>query len=321
MSPVTQYIYDGVRWQSETAGASITSAADLPAYPPNHGALGSYKPSATTTGVPAGTALTRYPAVGSADIIVTTPGTVLDSLDIHGSVIVQAADVTIKRCIVRAKLVTTNTACVMAVDSRCLRLVVQDCKLMPEFPSVWINGINGHDFTLLRCDISKCVDGAGLFKTSAPGTNLAVVIQGNYIHDLSWFSPDPNHLSDNQTHNDGIQIQGGLGAVIQGNNIQSFRMGTTTVALSCVLLNDNVGKTGNHIIESNWFGGGYVPINALDTSCGGSNYGRFWKNKFDGNSFQRLTVRRLSTLIWDFGIGTANQNTYSDTGAPITVRT
>jgi hypothetical protein len=190
--------------------------------------------------------------------------------------------------------------------------------IKPEFPSLWVNGINGHDFTLLRCDISQVVDGAGLYNTFAPGTDLRVKIQSSYIHDLAYYSPDPNH-SDNQTHNDGIQVQGGLGAVIQGNNIQSFRVGTTTVVLSCMLFNDNVGRCGNHVIEDNWFGGGYVPINALDSSLGTSNLGRFWRNKFDGTSYKRLTVRRLASVVWDFGIGTVNQNTYVDTGRTISV--
>jgi hypothetical protein len=48
--------------------------------------------------------------------------------------------------------------------------------------------------------------------------------------------------------------------------------------------------------------------------------GRFWRNKFEGTSYQRLTVRRLPSLVWDFGAGTVNQNIYTDTGQAITVR-
>ena len=52
---------------------------------------------ATTTGVPVGTALT----VHQGDITVTQAGTVIDRLDVHGSIIVKANNVTIKRSFIR----------------------------------------------------------------------------------------------------------------------------------------------------------------------------------------------------------------------------
>src|ERR1700712_329396 len=55
------------------------------------------KPGATNTGVPVGTRLT----VVNGDLNVTKNGTVIDSMDIHGFVKINANNVTIKRSIVR----------------------------------------------------------------------------------------------------------------------------------------------------------------------------------------------------------------------------
>ncbi|HEU5223287.1 MAG TPA: hypothetical protein VFU07_06345, partial [Candidatus Lumbricidophila sp.] len=60
----------------------------------------------TKAGVPAGTVLTRH----DGDIYVTTPGAVLDSLDVYGKVIIQANNVTIKNSIVRGMANPTYTA-------------------------------------------------------------------------------------------------------------------------------------------------------------------------------------------------------------------
>ena len=51
------------------------------------GAAAAVKPSSSTTGVPAGTSLTRH----NGDIVVTTPGTILGALDIYGFVKIRAA--------------------------------------------------------------------------------------------------------------------------------------------------------------------------------------------------------------------------------------
>lgn len=336
MSPVTQYVYDGKGWRNEVVGVSRTAAATTTStYPLSYGAIGSYRPSATTSGVPAGLTLRRFPASGSADYVVTTPGTVLDRLDIHGRVIVKAADVTIQRCVIRGVRATTSSACVVATAPSCVRLLVQDCELVPEYPTYWMDGIDGHDFTCRRCEIRDTVDYFGLWNTNAPGLPLRVVIEQNWGHNLVYFSPTPTH-SDNQTHNDGIQFQGGTGAVVRGNSLEAYygpngtaqptNVGPTPVSykstIACLMFNNNVGKTGSHIIEDNWLMGGYIPVN-----CGaatGANLGRLWRNRFSGDSLltsgipQTILLRADQTC--DTGSGTSNQNVYDKTGLAVTVK-
>ncbi|MGK9145997.1 hypothetical protein KXS11_00005, partial [Plantibacter flavus] len=111
------------------------------------------KPSATTTGVPAGTSLTRF----DGDITVTEAGTVIDGLDIHGFVNVKAPNVTIKNSIVRggkAKGFATGLITNYGFDN----LVIDHVDVVAEFPSVYFDGIKGWDFTARNVHVVGNVD-------------------------------------------------------------------------------------------------------------------------------------------------------------------
>ena len=231
-------------------------------------ALGSYEPSASTTGHSGSLTLL------SGNQTITTAGTTIENRDITGKVIVQAANVTIRNCRIRgAGAESSNTALVFASSGSVSNLLIEDCTLVPDTPSVWWNGINGHDFTARRCNIYHTVDGCGLFNNSNPGGPINVTIEGCYIHDLSYITPDPNHTGDNQTHNDGIQLQGGSGAIIRWNSINAYYSATVgtqptpktgTVgnpgydqggALACLMFNNDVGATTEVNIYENWLRG------------------------------------------------------------------
>jgi hypothetical protein len=302
-------------------------------YPVSYGAIGSYRPSDATTGPPAGTTLT----VQTGDVVVNTAGTVLDGLDIHGKVTIRAANVTIQRSIVRgsASFTNINTSAIDCTNAGCVNALIQDVAILPQTPSLWQNGINGHDFTALRVEIRDVVDYFGTYPSSASISALNVRIEQCWGHSMAYFTPDPNH-ADSQTHNDGNQIQGGHGSILRGNSFESYygtagssqptNTGATPVAanpsLSCILFNNNVGTTGDHIVEDNWFMGAYVPIN-----CGGApgvNLGRMWRNRFGNDSLVTGGVAHTIDLradqTCDTGDGTAYQNVFNDTGLPVTVR-
>jgi len=185
-------------------------------------AVGQAKPVASNTGVPAGTVLT----VHNGDMTISTPGTVLDSLDIHGRVSVTAANVTIKRCRVRGNAtLVTNVGLINATNAAVSNLLIEDCTLAPDVPSIWWNGITGHDFTARRCNVYGTVDGVGIFNTNNDGGPVNVVVTSCYIHDLAYFSPDSNHAADqpvSHTHNDCVQVQGGTDIELGWNNLQGF---------------------------------------------------------------------------------------------------
>ena len=274
------------------------------------------KPSAATTGVPAGVTLTPH----YGDITITEAGTVLDSLDIYGRVNVRAANVTIRRCRIRGKQTQPEPdewiALVNAASASCSDLLVEDCEIAPTYPSAGANGIQGYRFTSRRNNIHDVVDGLGMMGTDPCRS------EADYIHDLSFFSPDPNH-SDNQTHNDCIQFHSGGNHVVVGSFLSGFvslESGTgnspVAQAMSCLMVNESAGL----MITNNWMEGGYYPVNAGDSDNVGLDLGTFWRNRFDGarNEPPNFDVTPPFSIVVktgavaDTGAGTANANRFYD---------
>jgi hypothetical protein len=195
--------------------------------------LGVVEPDATNTGVLPDVALT--PATGE---IVTINGadTVYENKDVPCQLRIQAARVTVRNVRVRGACSAASGqpgaggGLVVATHAAVDDLVLEHVTLRPERPHWNWNGVTGHDFTLRFADISRTVDGVGVFNTRGPkdaaGRYLpyasGVVIRQSYIHDLSWFTaPTPGivHPRDTETHNDDIQHQGGTGSIIEGNSL------------------------------------------------------------------------------------------------------
>ena len=76
-------------------------------------------PDSTNTGVPAGTTLTP-----SGDLVITQAGAVISGLDIHGTVYINADNVTIKNC----KITSPSFYIVQTADSNS-GTVIQDCEI------------------------------------------------------------------------------------------------------------------------------------------------------------------------------------------------
>ena len=107
-----------------------------------------------------------------------------------------------------------------ATNLNCSDLVVTHCEFDNSRveASWWYTAIMGHNFWVIRCHMHDVNDGIGIFKSrdATAFTNCAVL--GNYVHDLAYWSPSPTH-SDNRTHNDCIQHQGGGRDLIVGNKL------------------------------------------------------------------------------------------------------
>ena len=163
------------------------------------------KPIASTTGVPAGTKLTVY----NGDLVITTAGATYSGLDIRGFVTVKAPNVTIKNSIVRGGVATSDIGLINDISSAGTNLHVTDSELVPQYPSVKIDGMKGSNYTATRLNIHGTVDGAKVI-----GDNDT--IQDSYIHDLVLYSYDPDQ--NGPTHNDGVQVLGGRHTRILNNN-------------------------------------------------------------------------------------------------------
>lgn len=196
------------------------------------------------------------------------------------------------------------------------------------------NGVIGHHYTALRCDLSGSVDQFGVYNnnTGHKTEDVAVSIKQCYIHDHgNWANPPDTSHSDG-SHPDGCQQQGGRRLIFQGNNVLGFIDPSLTLnsfgtnhTNACLQFGASVGVIGDNDIQYNWFDGGAASINiggglaAYDNT--GVGFGIVKNNKFGHNQRNGDTwcIVRPSGLICDFGTG-ASLNVFEDTGTPITIR-
>jgi hypothetical protein len=285
---------------------------------------GGVRPSGGSTGVPVGTVLKAY----HGDLVITTPGTVIDSLDVFGFVTIKAADVTIRNSRVRGSGPgSTNTGLINCTSAAVKNAVIEDVTLAPDYPSVWLDGVLGHDFTATRVNTYDVVDGFGVFNTTGPAAN--VTITSSWVHDLSYFSSDPNH-PDNRTHNDAIQIQGGSNIQVVGNELDAYlstSVGTQDYpypqAGFGVIVTPNVGPVTGARIDKNWITGSYIPIKLTTGTWGATTFGEVNDNRFahDMRNVPMDGVNQWFTILMTPDMtATTTGNVYDDTNTPVTVR-
>lgn len=268
-------------------------------------AVGTYQPSAATSGVAAGTALKPHNTSG-ADLVISQDGTVLDGLEIYGDIKVRAKNVTIKNSKLHGGkgIPGSNTGVVDANSAAVANLVIQDNTIIPDSPSYYRDGIVGHDYTAKRNHIQGTNDGLGIFNRPGGPATANVTAEGNYIHSLTYWSNDPAH--SNGTHNDGIQVQGGENIRIAGNTVVansnpgpgSGPNPRGNHAGIGIMLQQNVAKLANVVVEKNWVDDGQTSINIdngkyanITVTVAGNNLGR---NQFDFGSGSKYPVRIIS---------------------------
>ncbi len=185
-------------------------------------------PDATNTGVPAGVTLTP-----SGDIVITQAGTVISGLDIHGTVTIDAPNVTLMNC-----KVTSPSFFIVNIAAGVTGAVVQNC----EINGVGSGndgscGINGHG-TFIGNNIYNVENGINVTGSS--------VIENNYIHGLQ---------ASGSPHYDGIQIDGGVSNISVSHNTVINDFGQT----SAVIIDNFWGPTSNISVDNNLLvGGGYT---------------------------------------------------------------
>jgi Bacterial Ig-like domain/FG-GAP-like repeat len=187
-------------------------------------------PDATNTGVPAGVDLTLY----NGNLVINTPGAVIDGLDIQGYVYINAPDVTLQNC-----KVTSNDFNVVQIATGITGAVVQNCEINGVGTgNDGDNGIGGQG-TFIANNIYNIENGINL-----DGDNS--LIQDNYIHDL---------LASGSPHYDAIQIDGSVSnATISHNTIINSHDQT-----SAVMIDNYFGPISNITVDNNLLvGGGYT---------------------------------------------------------------
>jgi len=251
------------------------------------------KPSASTTGVPAGVALTQH----YGNITVREDNTVLDGLDIHGFVSVRAKNVRITRSIVRGGNATSSMGLITTVPGAD-GLVIEDVKLQPEYPSVYIDGIIASNFVARRVHVVGGVDSVKII-----GDN--VLVQDSLLENTQYFANDPAQ-GGGATHNDNVQVLQGTNLALTGNTIR----GAQNFA---VLGAANSGSTGL-LLRDNFVDGGYCTVK-LEVFNGYALTATATGNKFGPNR----TVASCAFQAQPAVNLTASANTYEATGEPVTI--
>jgi Right handed beta helix region len=182
-------------------------------------------PDASSSGVPAGTALKTY----TGPMTISTDGAVIEGMIINGPLRVTGDNVVIKNCII-----TFNGY--WGVDAEgATNITIQNCDIIGPGSSGAANAAILGSGNFLGNDISKTENGIVL-------QDGASVVKGNYIHDLL-------SSAGNNGHYDGLSVQGGQnGVLIEGNTIIARDT-------SNIIICDDFGSVNNVTVNHNYLGG------------------------------------------------------------------
>ena len=191
--------------------------------------------------------------VHEGDLTITTPGAVIDSMDIRGFVRVKAPDVTIKNSIIRGKPGLTSYMSLIQAGDLGPRLTVVDSELVAADPSPFVDGIVGKRFTLRRVNIHGVIDQVKI-------TGDDVLIEDSWLHGNLHYLQDPNY-GNTPTHDDNIQIQ-------RGNNITVRNTTLESAHNAAVQITQDSGDVANVTFTANRANGGACTINVAEKNHG-----------------------------------------------------
>jgi hypothetical protein len=170
----------------------------------------------------------------------------------------RAVNVTVRRCIIRGPAAGMQSAgpLVAAYPSDQYGLVMEDCEVYAQTPTVYTNGIQGADMTIRRVNVHDVTDGMVI----AGGTST--VVEASYIHGLLHWDSDPAQ-GGGPSHDDGIQIEGGSGIAVRYNAIQA-----NTAGNAGVMVTQNAALINGLTLQGNWLGGGNITLITSEKSRG-----------------------------------------------------
>ncbi|MDB5179194.1 MAG: hypothetical protein JWN01_1137 [Patescibacteria group bacterium] len=247
-------------------------------------------PSASCTGVPAGTSLT----VVNGGMTISIAGTVISGKDINGCIDVRAPGVVIKNSKIHCVniIITLNAGALTGT-----RLTVQDsemyCNATGGSAADGGTAISGANFNAYRLNIYNCENG---FDADSDAT-----IQDSYVHDL---------YQSAAAHTDGLQSSNGTNLIINHNTIYA-NDGTSSININ----NSSGGPhTTNATVSNNLLGGGaytlYCPIPST------TNF------NVTNNHFSRLFYTKVGNYGPSSDCNTneiKSGNVYHETGLPVTL--
>jgi len=239
-------------------------------------------PNATTTGVPAGTALTN-----SGGLYITTPGTVISGRNITGNVEIHADNVTIKNSKITGKIQVFSGG---AVFQR-IEIVGPGTSGAGDPAIGWAN------YSCDGCNIH------GWGKAFYMEDN--VTIRNSWVHDLSVIGDPGNGGS----HNEAVYTQGGSNFTIVNNRLDA---GNAPNFSSAVSMFGQQRAVQNALVQGNLLnGGGYCLYAGNDSEIAPIN-ARYIGNTF-GNTWYPKCGKFGAATAYVSGNGNAwSGNVYAD---------
>lgn len=219
-------------------------------------------PGPGNTGVPAGVKLTPV-----HDMVVTVAGTVLDGLDISGTLTINADDVTVRRCRVRG-----SAYAIIRVADTARRVVIEDVTVDGMGAAAGTpnsGGIIG-PATVTRCDISGVENGV------VPGSGSRIT--ATWIHDLG--APGSPHI-------DGIQIDGDRADIIVAD---------------CFVDMSEWDQTATVMVDN--YAGGVDKVTVRGCRLLGGGYTVYSDGKFGGGPMTNIAFKqnRLGKGGWGYAL-------------------
>lgn len=229
-------------------------------------------PDATTTGVPSDVKLT----VHEGDIVVTQPNTILENLEIRGSVTVKAPGLVIRNSLIVGGPNVSSIGLVNNVSSKQPFTIVDSTLRAATADPHW-NGIYGSNFTAERVNISNVVD-----PIRVDGSN--VTVRDSWLHDNSYWAQDPL-WNNTPSHDDSVQIMAGNNLVFEGNRIEGAHNAAFMISQAA-----NKDVLGTISIRDNYIQGGSCTINIAATPTP-------VKTALTGNVFGPVRVSKTCAVI------------------------
>lgn len=266
-----------------------------PAPPPAPPAPPTGQPGPANTGVPEGTVLQRY----YGNLTITQDGTVIDGMDVRGFVSVQADNVVIKNSIIHGGDPGTVNSSLISAYGDHVNLVIQDTTLIGAYPSPYLDGLKGRNFTAVRLDISNVVDTVLIFGDNA-------TVKDSWLHGNTHFAHDPR-TPDGVSHDDNVQIEGGNNILLQHNTLE----GATG---SAIIITQNYSRSENIRILDSFISGGSCSVNLTE-----KGQGPIQNVLVQGNEFGPSSIRGCAVIAPSTSPVTMVDNVWKGTGLPVGV--
>jgi hypothetical protein len=184
-------------------------------------------PNASNTGVRAGTSLTS-----KGSYTVTTPGAVIQNLDISGTLTIKASNVTVRNSRIR-----TGGNYGVWFDENVSGVVLEDLTIIGTSSGCSAGVAPTGRWTARRLNVSGCEDGVKMHGNQPR--------ESSYIHSLR---------QGPTTHNDAVQVTSGNNGVIRNNNL------IAPVQNAAIMMSSNFGSVDNWKITGNRFAGGTYTV-------------------------------------------------------------